>query len=337
MRIAVSLAVLLWANAFLFAQSPDWIRGKSKMYPDEFYIVGVGSGDTRQDAESRARAHIAEVFSVNIRADISVNKSETLTNRQGKISGESRETTRSRVDMGLKKTLEGTEIAEVWQDPKDAMFYALAVLDREKAAAKMAERVRELDNEVVRLGEQVDTVSGKVDKLKIMLLRKSLLSDRMSLDSDYRIVSPSGKGLPAPYSVGKVSSEIAAFLRSDFVVGVIANGPSSDVLAQTVTDKFTQNGFTVNPTGGQTADLVIKISSTTDPSAEAVGDWFYCRWRIEVNAADGASGEVVMSSSEGGRSGQLSIEESKRKAAFDMNRKMSVLAGKLMQKLTGED
>lgn len=335
MRILLSIAMLLWCNAFVFAQEPDWIRGKSREYPGELYIVGVGSGDTRQDAESRARAHIAEVFSVDIKADISVNKSETLMEHEGKVSGESKEITRSKIDMGLKKTLEGTEIVEVWQNPKDATYYALAVLDREKAALKMSERIRELDNEIVRLGEQADTVSGKVSKLKLMLLRRSLLSDRLSLDSDFRIVSTSGKSLQAPYSYEKENSAITKFLQNDFVIGISARGPGADLLAQTVTDLFTGKGFMVDRTGGKGADMMIEINATTDPSTEPVDEWYYCRWRVELNASDPSTHSVIMSSSEKGKSGQLSLDESKRKALFDMNKKAALIASRLLDKLTG--
>ncbi len=336
MRILVSIALLLWYNAAIFAQEPDWIRGKSKEYPEEFYIVGVGSGDTRQDAESRARAHIAEVFSVKIKADISVNKSETLRESEGKVSGETKEITRSRIDMGLKKTLEGTEIVEVWQNPKDAAYYALAVLDREKAAVKMSERIRELDNEVTRLGEEVDTVSGKINKLKLMLLRRSLLSDRLSLDSDFRIVSPSGKGIQAPYSYAEENSAITKFIQNDFVIGISGKGPGADVLVQTVTDLLTGKGFMVDPSGGKRADLLIEINATTDPSTQPVDEWYYCRWRVELNASDPSTHSVIMSASEKGKSGQLSPDESKNKALFDMNKKTAFIASKLVDKLTGE-
>lgn len=335
MRIFLSFAMLLWCNAFVFAQEPDWIRGKSREYPDEFYIVGVGSGDTRHDAESRARAHIAEVFSVNIKADISVNKSETLRQHEGKVSGESKEITRSKIDMGLKKTLEGSEIVEVWQNPIDAVYYALAVLDREKAALKMSERIRELDNELLKLGEEADTVSGKVNKLKLMLLQRSLLSDRLSLDSDFRIVSPSAKSIKAPFSYTEEISGITKFLQNDFVIGISGRGPGADVLAQTVTDLFTGRGFMVDRTGGRGADLLIEINATTDPSTQPVGEWYYCRWRVELNASDPSTHSVIMSASEKGKSGQLSVDESKRKALFDMNKKTAFIASKLLDKLTG--
>lgn len=335
MRIVLSFAVLFWSNAFIFAQEPDWVRGKSREYADEFYMVGVGSGDTRQAAENQARAHIAEIFRVNIKADISVNKSEVLKNSQGSTAAESREVTRSAINLGLVKTLEGTEIAEVWQNPKDATFYALAVLDREKAAVKFAERIHELDVEIERLRSKTDSAVTKMDKLKILLLRSSLLSDRAELDSDLRIVSAGGKGVEPPYSYEKEKSEILGFLQNEFVVGITGEGPGSEQLAQTVTDLFTGNGFTVRRAVGEKSDLLVRISTSMRPSAEPVDEWYYCRWHLELNASDAASGDVIFSSSESGRSGQLSVEESQRRAAFEMNKKIGPLAGKILGKLTG--
>lgn len=337
MKIPVSLAVLFLCNGYLFAQEPDWIRGKSMMYPDEFYIVGVGSGDTRQEAESMARAQIAEVFSVDIKSDISISRSETLRSRQGKTTAESRELTRSKLDVGLKKTLEGTEIAGVWRNPKDATYHALAVLDREKASLKMSERIHELDDEIVRLGKKVDTTMGKVNKLKLMLLRRSLMTDRLSLGADYRIVSASGKTIELPYSYEKENSEIVEFLRNKFVIGIAGSGAGSDVITQTATDLFTRKGFAVDRTGGKLADLLIKVSSSIDPSSEPIGDWYYCRWHLELNATDASNGEVILSSSENGKSGQLTGDDSKRRAVYDMNKKVTSMANRLLNKLTGDE
>ncbi len=335
MRSALSLAVLFWLNAFVFAQEPDWVRGKSREYADEFYMVGVGSGDTRQAAENQARAHIAEVFSVNIKADLSVNKSETLKNSQGSTTVESREVTRSAINMGLRKTLEGTEIAAVWQNPKDATFYALAVLDREKAAVKFAERIHELDVEIERLRSKTVSAATKIDKLKLLLLRNSLLSDRNELNSDLRIVSAAGKGIEPPYSYEREKSEILGFLQNDFVIGIIGEGPGSDEMAQTVTDLFTGKGFTVQRAPGKTADLVVRIATSMQPSAEPVDEWYYCGWHLELNASDAASGDVIFSSSESGKSGQLSEDRSRRRAVFDMKKKVGSLAGKILNKLAG--
>jgi LPP20 lipoprotein len=335
MRILILAASLVLSNSFLFAQEPDWVRGKSREYQDEFYIVGVGSGDTRQDAESQARAHIAEVFKVKIKADISVNKSETLKNSGGKISAESREVTRSKIDLGLKKTLEGTEIAEVWQNPKDATFYALAVLDREKASMKFAERIRELDAEVVRLGGNIDSATTKIGKLKLLLLKKSLMSDRRELDSDFRIVSSTGKGIDPQYSYERENSEIAGFLQNDFVIGITGDGPGSEIMTQTVTDLFTGNGFVVRRISGKEADLLITILGSTEAPGQPVDGWYYSRWHIELNASDASNGDVILSTSENGRSGQLSRDESMRRAIYDMNKKVSGLAGKIIDRLNG--
>ncbi len=335
MKILLAVAMLVWCNPVVFAQEPDWVKGKSKQYPEEFYITGVGSGETRQDAESQARAHIAEVFKVNIRANISVTKSETLKESKSGVSAESREETRSRIETGLKKTLEGTEIAEVWQNPKESTYYALAVLEREKAAMKMAERIKELDEEIVRIGEKFDTTSGKIDKLRLMLLKRSLISDRMELDSDFRIVSPSGKGITPPYSSEREKSEIVDFLQNSFVIGIAGNGPGSDVMTQTVTDLFTSGGLTIAKAGGRTADLAIKVASTVQPPSGPVDEWYYCRWHLELNASEAATGAVIFSSSENGKSGQLSKDGATQRAIYDMNKKIGKLAGKVLDKLVG--
>lgn len=274
---------------------------------------------------------------MNINANISVNKSETLNNTRGRVSAESKEVTRSKIDMGLKKTLEGTEISDVWQNPKDATYYALAVLDREKASMKFAERIRELDVEIGRLTMKTDSASGKIDKLKLLLLKKNLMSDRNELNSDLRIVSASGKGVEPPFSFEKENSEILGFLQNEFVIGVGGDGPAADVVTQTVTDMFTRSGFIVKRTTGKDADLIIKISTSIQPSEEPVDEWYYCRWGLVLNASDPVDGDLIFSSSQNGKSGQLTKDESKSRAVYDMNKKVGLLAAKVLAKLTGRE
>ena len=41
-------------SAFSAERTPGWVNGTAEFFPNELYIVGVGSGDERADAETRA-------------------------------------------------------------------------------------------------------------------------------------------------------------------------------------------------------------------------------------------------------------------------------------------
>jgi hypothetical protein len=96
-RAARLLATALWAGALWVASCasppapPQWISEAPQGYPPDHYVVGVGSGQTAEEAASRARAEIAR-----------------------KTSGES----------------ESVRIAEAWIDEESNVHWALAVLDR---------------------------------------------------------------------------------------------------------------------------------------------------------------------------------------------------------------
>ncbi len=246
MRIMLIAAVTLSLAAFANAQTPDWVTGKSSSYPDAQYLTGVGSGDTRQEAENQARANIAEVFRVQLNAKFTSNKTETLNGSNGNVSGSSVDITRSRVNVGLKKTIEGSEIAEVWQDPKDMEFYALAVLNRQKASARIESQVSALDTELAGVGKQIDTAKSTLGKLRLLALQKSLALKRQDLNSDYSVLSSTGSGLTLPgISADEAGSALSGFCQNHVLFGIDAKGPGSQSAGQVVSDGLTNQGLVI--------------------------------------------------------------------------------------------
>lgn len=337
MRMSLVGLLILFTAAMSLAQTPDWVTGKSSMYPDDQYITGVGSGDSRQEAENSARANLAEVFRVQLNARFTSNKSETLSGSNGNVSGESTDFTRSNVKVGIRKTLEGSEIADVWKNQKDLEYYALAVLDRQKAATRTADRISGLDTVLANASRQLDTVTSKLGKLRILSYRKSIALQRRELNSDYSVLSASGRGLALPgVSADEANSELATFCQNEVVFGLDANGAGAKSAEQVVSDELTSRGLVVNGAGKGKPDFTINISSSMDPSSQPLDGWYYCGWNIDLKLVDNTTGVVMSDFSKRGRSGQLTVVRSKERAEYDMGKAVKVMAAKIIGKLLGE-
>lgn len=318
------------------AQTPDWVSGKSSTYPSEFYITGVGSGDTRQEAQNQARAQIAEVFKVQLNARFVSNKTETLNGSNGKVNGESVDLTRSSVNVGIVKTLEGTEIADVWQDPNDMEYYALAVLDRQKASVRLADQISGLDTELVEIGREIDTAGSKLGKLHLLASRKNLAVRRQDLNSDYSILSSSGQGLPLPgFSADEASTELVRFCRNEIVFSLSAKGAGSKSAAQVLSDGLTSQGLVIGDSENAPADFIIRVSSSLDPSNTPLDGWYYCWWDIGISIVDAETGSVITEVSKRGRSGQLTVRRAKDRAIYDMDKVVKEMTLELTKRLMG--
>jgi hypothetical protein len=338
--IVATLLALLFAAGTCTGQKPDWLTGKSSKFPDEFYLVGVGAGKTREAAENQARASIAKIFSVDVSAMTGTVTTETITTKDQKVSADLSQKTVSDVQVGVKKTLEGTEIADSWEDPQTGTMHVLAVLDRSAAQAILEEQIRTKDGEIVELGTAIPDASQKLEKLRLMLRQKSLLVAREELNKDLRIVEPMHQGIPAPFSLEKEETAIASFLKNEFRIGVSATGEESARLVKPALKYMSARGLTARKATSSnrgSMDLMILLETDLDQSTEPVDEWYYCRWEVDMTAVDQTDSSSVATDSRKGKAGQLSVKESRRKAVSEMTKAVEGLTETVWKTLSGEE
>ena len=339
-KTPVTLLALLIAVSTCTAQKPDWLNGKSSKFPNAFYLVGIGAGKTRDAAENQARANIAKIFKVDISAATGMVTTETITTKAKTVSADLNAKTVSDVEVVVKKTLEGTEIAEFWEDTETGTMHALAVLKRSAAQSILEEQIQQKDEEITLLGKSVSESTRKLEKLRLMLRRKSLMVAREELNSDHRIVDPANQGIQAPFSIEKEKTKIASFLKNEFQVGVSATGEESARLIQPALKYLSARGLTARkatPSNQASMDVIMTFESDLDPSTEPVEEWYYCRWQVNMTATDQKDSSAVTTDSKKGRAGQLSMKESRSKAVAEMTKSVDALAETVWKTLSGEE
>jgi hypothetical protein len=338
--MTATVLALLFAASVCTGQKPDWLKGKSPKYPDELYIVGVGTGKTREAAENQARAGIAKVFKVDISAVTGTVTTESITTKDRKASSDLSEKTVAEVEVGVKKTLEGTEIAVFWEDTETGTMHALAVLDRSAAASILEGQIRQKDDEIVALSTATADASQKLEKLRLMLRMKSHMVAREELNNDHRIVDPMHRGIQAPFSMEKEETAIASFLKNEFRIGVSATGEESARLVKPALKYMSARGLTARkatPSNQGSMDVIMMLETDLDPSTEPVDEWYYCRWQVDMTALDQRDSSTVATDSRKGKAGQLSVKESKKKAIAEMTKSVESLAETVWKTLSGEE
>jgi len=338
LRIAALAVIVFGVIPAASAQKPDWLQGSSKKYPQQLYLVGVGSGKTLEAAENQARANIARIFKVDINATIGVQTNETMKQNKDGVTAESQEKTVSSVEVGVRKSMEGIEIAEVYEDA--GLTYALAVLKRTSAQAILEDQISRLDEDIVTLGKSADEATDKIERLRLMLRRKNAMVVREGLNADYRVVDFANQSIPAPFSIEKEKSKIASFLKNQFLIGVTATGEESQKILQPALKYFSSKGLSAKkmaPGSGGAADVVITLETDLDPSTEPVDEWYYCRWTLDATAMDEKTGNNLVNESKSGKAGQLSVKNARKKAVTEMTKAATDVMESVWNTLSGEE
>ena len=150
--LVLTLLILSVSDAWA-KRRPEWIDGASKKYPEPQFFIGVGSvplgkGGKRQQMEwagDSARAEIAKT----IKSEVTV-----TTRSQRTVGGAKAGSTQTDVvQTSARQLLEGVEIKEYYRDKRDRILYALAVLDRYKAAKNLGKRAQRIKQDIVSEGD----------------------------------------------------------------------------------------------------------------------------------------------------------------------------------------
>jgi ATP-dependent protease HslVU (ClpYQ) peptidase subunit len=123
-KIIFLLSFILYPLS-LFSTPPSWFAsGTHPKYQSEFYFVGIGSGDSYENAQTEALAAISRQIEVKVEGEIkntvnsySIGDRETITNEFQSLT-----------KAYTKTTLINAQIVEKAEDK--GKFYALAVMDK---------------------------------------------------------------------------------------------------------------------------------------------------------------------------------------------------------------
>jgi len=124
----------------LLIKPPDWVLLKGHpQYPQSQYLIGVGTSEKGpSQAGDAARAKVAQ----NLKMNISSTMVDISTTEKIHIE----RIIKTEVDA----VLEGVEIKGTWPDQNNGVYYALAVVERNKAAFSIREKINKIESALLR-------------------------------------------------------------------------------------------------------------------------------------------------------------------------------------------
>lgn len=158
---AIIYAIILWLTASSQAAAPGWYTsGSHPRYVGEFYLVGIGTGESYEEATGKASAQIALQIEVKVETEINNVVSSYTEDDQEHIRSEY-------VAIGktfAKASLKGAQVSE--KAIANGIYYVLMTIDKDKYATGLLTELDQLKTEIKRLYDDSDALlnEGKIIK-----------------------------------------------------------------------------------------------------------------------------------------------------------------------------
>jgi hypothetical protein len=253
-------------------QQPDWLDNPSANYPQSQYLSAIGEADKRTAAADRALANLAKIFEVAIKEDSMDFSSSKMTSTMGVTESSNEQRAARYVSTQARQVLEGATIAEYWQD-QQGQFYALATLNKAKAAQRFSASIAAADRKVQQLFDYAsDSAPNPVAALSALEQARTVQSERDNLNRSLSIVSSNSK--PGRHSLAELESTIREALATlQFSVQA-----DDETLQQELQNAIGTLGIQYNPQ----SNTVLTGSIDAEPLQNKQG-WYWLRGAYQLS------------------------------------------------------
>ncbi|MDH5574788.1 MAG: LPP20 family lipoprotein [Nitrospirota bacterium] len=316
---------------------PDWVLTPQEAYPADRYLVGMGQGSNRDQAEKRAYAAVARIFSAHVQAKSLDQESYSLKETNDQSSTERTLHIDHLTQVTTSKLLENVKVLESWYRQLDQQFFILAGLDRQQTEHLLVERLSDLDLTIEGFVIQGRTHPQKIHRIQGYKQALLLLQQRNVMNTDLRVVRGSGEGMPPPYTSQQLQIEFMDFVANHLVISVVMEGENHEELERTIWEGLKRESLLASARErdsmmpGVQAD--ISISGTGRLWVVDLPDplFRYVRWCGDVQIHETESGRLVGVISRSGREGHITENEARIRASKSMQ---EVIAQEVARLLT---
>ncbi|MEX2494231.1 MAG: LPP20 family lipoprotein [Nitrospirales bacterium] len=308
---------------------PEWMMAPHRIFPAERFLVGMGEAKDRDQAEQRAYAAVARIFSAKIQAQ-SMDRESYAMQETGKTSRTQRTLQLDhQTQVSTTKVLKNVKVLDVWYQPSTRQFFVLAGLDRQQAEQTIMDRLRNWDLTIGNMVEQGRTHPLKIQRIHGYKKAMSLLHDREQLSADLRVIRTSGKTHPPPYRIPDLQREFQDFVATELVISVSMKGENQEEMERAILEGLKREGllghttFAFNEGMGGSEDVEIVgqtklwIVDLPDPLFK------YVRWCGDIDIYENPSHRLIGVIAKTGREGHITQQEAKVRASGAMQQVLS--------------
>lgn len=337
---SILLFLLLQAQVSAYAKNrnsqtmPEWVTIPSASYPADAYFSAAGEGSDRGTAELKAVQSIASLFGQNI-ASVSTAKMQMEKTEKDTESTESQSKSISQdiLQNVNQDDVIGVEIKEYWFDSGHAVWYALAVLDKQKTASLYYAMIKKNNN-------QIENLTGKAGKKEAPLDAYACLSsaEKIAETNDIYIKRLSvinaegGKSMRAAAVSAVELQEKMKDIAAEIPVGIDIAGDADGRVAAALAEAAAAVGLNTSASHDVRYSITgaVKYADTEN----STGSIKFCRYTLDCNLTDTQTEKKLLPYTAEGREGAGNAEEAVNRAVKALGKKVrndfeQVLAGYL--------
>ena len=261
------------------SKQPDWINAGSDKYPANAYLLGRGQSDNRALAQDRARSDLSKIFQLRvIEESEDVVKFETQ-NLAGQQTGKTATSASRYITTQTDQIVEGIRIAELWQDPANKQFHALAVLERNQAANDLRQAIQHQDTATeheITFARQEDNLFSQIGHASQAV---AIQSNRYENQRMLKIIDPTGIGVPPVYNLAGLRADRNSLLQRVHIELRLLNDPIGGV-EPILQGALAKAGFQHDTTSK--ANYRLEADLQLDGFADNKG-WYWYRGSMQIN------------------------------------------------------
>ncbi len=327
---SLACAMLIGGCAWFGAEvQPEWIQSPHNLYPSEQYLTGLAEGESRGQAEQRAYAAVARIFSADVQSRAMDYESYAMKETDRGSRAKRTIQLAQRTHVTTSKTLENVKILQVWQQPSTNHFFALAGLNRQQAEEAIVDRLRSLDETTRSFVHQGRSHSQKIQRIRGYKQAMAHLTDRKFLNADLQVIRASGKSQPPPYRLSDVQREFQNFVAAELIISVAMVGDDHKDLERAILQELEREGLM----GQTTSPNEVDSYQAVDVAIVGQGKLWtidlpdplfkYVRWCGDIDIYEYPSQRLIGVISETGREGHVTAKEAKVRARGKMQQVLS--------------
>ncbi|MCL2381171.1 MAG: LPP20 family lipoprotein [Treponema sp.] len=305
------------------APRPVWVDSPQAAYPTALYIAAVGHGADRTLAERDALARIVALFGQAVQSELHVmaSYSQAITGGAIQVSEDVRVqqaiTTSAQMD-----TLVGAEIASVWHDSGNNIYYAVAIMERERTSILYAGLIRSNERIISELVTMTPQTRNSLDGFARYRLAAAV-ADANRLYANVLTVVGNTRGInPAEMRRGDEYRIAAAQVVSAIPVGIIVTGDRGNRIQNALSSAVNAAGLI---SGGTNSRYVLRFSYTMTQQDIPGQRHQFVRFELVGGLENAGAGNTVLFSPPAmtGREGHLTVSEAEERALRTVERRIA--------------
>ncbi|HXH74767.1 MAG TPA: LPP20 family lipoprotein [Bacteriovoracaceae bacterium] len=155
---------------------PGWVYAPYEACVESEELCATGEARTFVESDAQAKNNLASIFEVQIKSDLNVN---TTSSQAMPWQNEVRQEVQQSLQESVNQVLETVQIKKHFK--KEGLSYALAALDRQKAAELLGGRLDKLDHDLKALWSRKQRTN--IRKITRIIMEREKLNERYSIVS----------------------------------------------------------------------------------------------------------------------------------------------------------